>query len=259
MPEGDTVWRAAYHLDEALRGGVLTRSDFRVPSCADLDLTGLTVDEVVSRGKHLLIRVGAFSIHTHLKMEGSWHLYEPGSPWRRPAHQARVILETATTQAVGFSLGITEVLDRSLEDDAVGHLGPDLLGPDWDATEALRRLTADPAQPVFLALHDQRNLAGFGNEYVNELCFLSGVLPTRPVGEIADLARIVDRGRRMIFANRDRRERTMTGETRPGRMHWVFSRAGKPCRRCGMPIRSGELGVKLTQQRITYWCPACQT
>jgi endonuclease-8 len=258
VPEGDTVWRTAHHLDEALSGRTLTRTDFRVPAFATCDLTGLGVDNVVSRGKHLLIRAGRFSIHTHLKMEGAWHLYRPGSPWRRPRFQARVVLENTERQAVGFSLGITEVLARGAESEAVGFLGPDLLGPDWDASEALLRLLADPALPVFLALHDQRNLAGFGNEYVNELCFLSGILPTRRVGTLADLAHIIDRGRQMILANRDRMQRTMTGDTRPGRTHWVFARAGRPCRRCGTPIQSDRLGIKATQLRVTYWCPTCQ-
>jgi len=259
VPEGDTVWRTAHHLDEALTGTTLTRTDFRVPAYATYDLSGLRVDEVVSRGKHLLIRVDEFSIHSHLKMEGAWHVYRHGSRWRRPAFQARVVLENSECQAVGFSLGIMEVLARDRENKAVGHLGPDVLGPDWDTAEAQRRINADPGRPVFVALHDQRNLAGFGNEYVNELCFLSGVLPTRPVGELPDLSRILDRGRRMILANRDRVERTMTGDTRPGRMHWVFARSGKPCRRCGTTIRSGELGARLTQMRITYWCPYCQS
>lgn len=258
MPEGDTVWRTAHHLDEALAGKVLTRTDFRVPAYATYDLSGLAVDEVVSHGKHLLIRAGEFSIHTHLKMEGAWHLYGLGSPWRRPAFQARVVLDNAEHQAVGFSLGIMEVLARDREDGAVGHLGPDVLGPDWDGEEAQRRLNADPGQPIFLALHDQRNLAGFGNEYVNELCFLSGILPTRPVGDVADLDLVLHRGRRMILANRDRVQRTMTGDTRPGRMHWVFARTGKRCRRCGTQIRSDQLGLKLTQMRLTFWCPSCQ-
>ena len=258
MPEGDTVWRTAYHLNEALAGRILTGSDFRVPSFASLDLTGITVDEAVSRGKHLLIRAGDFSIHTHLKMEGAWHIYDPGSGWRRPTFQARIVLENSDHQAVGFSLGITEVLDRGDEGAAVGHLGPDLLGPGWDPAEAERRLLRDRDLPVFVALHDQRNLAGMGNEYVNELCFLSGLIPSRPIGQVAKLPAMIERGHRLIGANRDRVQRTTTGDIRRGRTHWVFSRAGRPCRRCGTPLQSGELGTKLTQLRIAYWCPHCQ-
>jgi endonuclease-8 len=112
MPEGDTVWRAAHHLREVLAGRELTRSDFRVPAHATLDLSGREVDEVLSRGKHLLIRVGDASIHSHLKMEGSWHVHRLGTRWRRPAHQARAVLETREHQAVGYSLGVLEVLKR---------------------------------------------------------------------------------------------------------------------------------------------------
>ncbi|HEY8282234.1 MAG TPA: DNA-formamidopyrimidine glycosylase family protein, partial [Leifsonia sp.] len=184
MPEGDTVWRTARRLDAALAGRVLTATDFRVPAYATVDLSGRRVDEVVSRGKHLLARIGDQTVHSHLKMEGSWELYEPGARWRHPAHQARAVLNTEEVSAVGFLLGILEVIPRDREEDTVGYLGPDLLSSGWDADEAVRRLAAHPEQPIAVALLDQRNLAGLGNEYVNELCFLRGVLPTRPAGEV---------------------------------------------------------------------------
>ena len=259
MPEGDTAWRTARLLHDTLAGKQLTLSDFRVPAFATLDLTGQTVDEAVSRGKHLLIRVGRHSIHTHLKMEGAWHVYRLDERWRRPAHTARAVLSTSQRQAVGFSLGITEVLDREGEHDALSFLGPDLLGPDWDLDEAVKRVTGEPATPVFLALHDQRNLAGFGNEYVNELCHLTGVLPTRSVADVQDIARMISRGQTMIRANRERTQRTFTGDTRKGEHHWVFSRARQPCRRCGTTILRGELGDAPTRLRNTFWCPSCQT
>ena len=259
MPEGDTVWRTAHHLHEVLAGRELTRTDFRVPAFATLDLSGRVVDEVVSRGKHLLVRVGDASVHSHLKMEGAWHVYRQGSRWRRPTHQARAVLETATHQAVGFSLGVLEVLERAHDDDALDHLGPDLLGPGWDLREAVRRVTADPDRPVFLALLDQRNLAGFGNEYVNELLFLSGLRPTRPVGEVRDVARVIERGRRMLDVNKSRVERSFTGSTRHGEDRWVYRREHARCRRCGTPLREGELGDDPTRERIMFWCPHCQT
>ncbi len=259
MPEGDTVWRSAHHLHQALAGDVLTLSDFRVPEFATVDLSGQTVDEAVSRGKHILIRVGRHSIHTHLKMEGAWHIHPLGSRWRQPAHSARVVLETASTQAVGFWLGITEVLDRQAESQALSHLGPDLLGADWDLDEAVRRVSSDPAIPVFLALHDQRNLAGFGNEYVNELCFLFGVLPTRAVADVPDPRRMITRGQTIIGANRERTIRTFTGVARSGQNEWVYGRGGHPCRRCGTTIKRGELGHAPTRMRNTFWCPCCQT
>ncbi len=246
-------------LHEALAGQELTHSDLRVPAFATLDLAGQPVDEAVSRGKHLLIRVGRHSIHTHLKMEGAWHVYRLDESWRRPAHTARVVLSTSQRQAVGFSLGITEVLDRHAEGQALSYLGPDLLGPDWDLDEAVHRVAADPSVPVFVALHDQRNLAGFGNEYVNELCFLTGVLPSRPVAEVPDISRMISRGQTMIWANRERAQRTFTGDSRKSEHHWVFSRGGRPCRRCGTTILRGELGDAPTRLRNTFWCPSCQT
>ncbi|MCU1405542.1 MAG: glycosylase [Glaciihabitans sp.] len=259
MPEGDTVFRSARALNGAMAGQVLEVCDIRVPAFATVDLSGETVDEVVSVGKHLLHRIGDSTIHSHLKMEGSWHLYRPGTRWRRPAHQARAVLATKDWVAVGFSLGKLEVLPRATEDDVVGYLGPDLLGPSWDAGEALLRLDADPARPIGLALLDQRIMAGLGNVYRAELCVLRGVLPTRPVGEVADHAGLIALAHRVILANRDRNERTTTGDTRPGRMTWVYGRAGKPCLRCGTRIQSGSLGDNPLAERVTFYCPHCQS
>ncbi|WP_213577249.1 Fpg/Nei family DNA glycosylase [Rhodococcus sp. USK13] len=244
MPEGDTVWRTANSLRDALVGQVLTTCDVRVPRYATVDLSGLKVDEVVSRGKHLLIRVGGYSIHTHLKMEGAWHIYRAGARWRRPAHQARIVLATEEHVAVGFSLGITEVLDRSAEAAAVGHLGPDLLGPDWDADTAVRNLRAAGDQPIGVALVDQRNLAGLGNVYRNEVCFLRGVDPYTPAREVTNLPAMVALAHRMIHADKNNPIRH-----RP----WVYGRAGKRCRRCRTVIRSRELG-----QQDIFFCTYCQ-
>lgn len=258
MPEGDTVHRAAARLDAALAGATLTRSDFRVPAFATVDLTGQRVDAVVARGKHLLHRIGDVTVHSHLKMEGRWDIYRPGARWKRPAHEARAILDTASVSTVGFALGVLEVIPRSTEEDVVGYLGPDLLGPDWDAELALANVTADPARPIGLALLDQRNLAGLGNVYRNELCFLRGVLPTTPTGSVDNPARMIELGRRLIVANRDRSSRVTTGIDRPGQRLWVYGRAGRPCLRCGTPIRYGELGDSRLTLRDTYWCPRCQ-
>ena len=254
MPEGDTVWRTAHHLDRALTGQLLTATDFRVPAHATLALSGEVVAETVSRGKHLLTRIGEeHSLHTHLKMEGSWHLYRHGTRWKRPTHEARVVLETEQWVAVGFALGITEVVARADEHLVVGHLGPDLLGPDWDEAEALRRLTADPSRPVGEALLDQRNLAGIGNMYKAELLFIVGVHPGTPVGEVPDLARLVRRAKQVLETNKHRVAQTTTGNTRRGEQHWVYLRAKRPCRRCRTPIAEAELGG-----RETFWCPRCQ-
>lgn len=262
MPEGDTVYRSAHHLADALDGATLTSCDVRVPTYATVDLTGKTIEKVVPRGKHLLMRVGDALIHSHLAMEGSWHLYPLHNghrpKWRRPAYTARIVLETDKWQAVGFELGLLEIVPRSAEEDLVGHLGPDLLSPDWDAEEALLRLSADPDRPIGLALLDQRILAGLGNVYRAELCFLRGVLPTRPVGESGDLAHTIALAKRLITVNRDRVERTTTGNLRPGQRLFVYGRDRRPCRRCRTPIQRGELGDDELQLRITYWCPHCQ-
>jgi endonuclease-8 len=258
MPEGDTVYRTAVNLDAALAGSALTRCDIRVPAFATVDLTGDVVEGVVSRGKHLLIRVNAHSIHSHLKMEGSWHVYRHGTKWRRPAWQARAILATADWLAVGFQLGTLDVVARDDEESVVGYLGPDLLGPDWNADEALLRLTADPARAVGLALLDQRVMAGLGNVYRNELCFLSGALPTRPIGDIESPKKLVALAHRLIDANKNRVERTTTGTLR-GDTDWVYRREGKPCLRCGTRIERGKLGESTLQLRDTYWCPQCQS
>ena len=258
MPEGDTVWRTALHLDKALTGATLVETDFRVPAHATLDLSGRPVESTLARGKHLLTRIGdAHTLHTHLKMEGAWHLYKPGTGWRRPSHEARVVLRTEDWSAVGFALGVVEVVDRDAEDTVVGHLGPDLLGPDWDEDEVLRRLLADPAQPVADALLDQRNLAGIGTVYRAETLFLSGLSPVRSISDVPDLAKVVRLARRLMLANRENPMQVTTGVARRGQQHWVYGRAGKPCRRCGTVIRSGTQGPPM-RERVVYWCPACQ-
>jgi endonuclease-8 len=233
MPEGDTVWHTTAILRAALQGKTLTRCDIRVPKFATVDLTGQTVDEVIS-----------------------------------PDHKTRIILETKDIQAVGSELGTLEVLHRDHDDEPVKHLGPDLLGPDWDPHRAAQNLTQLPDRPLHEALLDQRNLAGVGNVYANELCFIVGRRPTAPVGTVKDPLRLAQRARDMLWLNRNRWSRTTTGDTRPGRQLWVYGRAGQACRRCGTLIESagrhrhenldvvGDLN-NLTD-RITFWCPLCQ-
>jgi endonuclease VIII len=257
MPEGDVVWRTARRLDEALAGRTLTCSDFRVPRFATTDLTGRTVAGTVSRGKHLLTRVdGGLTVHTHLRMDGSWQIRPPGGYPPRD-HRIRLVLGNDARLALGYLLGVVEVLKTGSEARAVGHLGPDLLGPDWDAAEAVRRLRADPARPVAEALLDQRNLAGIGNIYQSETLFLRGVSPWRPVGAVDDLPDVVELARRLLDANKERVATVTTGDAARGRETWVHGRARRPCRRCGTPIRTASLGTA-PEQRITYWCPRCQ-
>jgi endonuclease-8 len=258
VPEGDTVYRSARALNEVLAGQVLERCDIRVPAFATVDLTGERVESVVSVGKHLLHRIGEFTIHSHLKMEGSWDIYRNGASWRSPAWQARAILGVPDVVTVGFRLGELEVVPREREDEVVGYLGPDILSPDWDPTIGVANLTVDPTRPIGLALLDQRVIAGLGNVYRNELCFLRGVLPTRPVGEVDDIPALVDLAHRLIVTNRDRVERVTTGDLRRGHRTWVHGREHRPCLRCGTPIIQGALGDTELTERQTFYCPVCQ-
>jgi len=257
MPEGDVVWRTARQLREALAGQVLIRSDFRVPRYATTNLVGRTVIDSVSRGKHLLTRVdGDITVHTHLRMEGSWRISRTSTAPLRD-HRIRLILANENWQAVGHQLGIVEVIRTSRESQTVGHLGPDLLGSDWDNDEAVRRLTANPERPIGESMMDQRNLAGIGNMYKSETLFLRGVSPWRLTGDVPDLADMVELARKLLEANKDRGEQIITGDRARGEQTWVYGRARRPCRRCGTPIRRADQGQVL-EERVTFWCPRCQ-
>lgn len=256
MPEGDTVFRTARRLDTALAGATVTRFDLRVAAFATADLTGQTVIGCAARGKHLLLRIGASTLHSHLRMDGAWLLYDTGQRWRHPAHRTRAIVGSDTVDAVGVDLAEVDLIPTVAETERLAHLGPDPLADDWDPAEAARRIAAD-RRSIHVALLDQRNVAGFGNEYAAELLFLRGITPTAPAGDI-DAAALIDLGARTIRANRDRTRRTFTGVDRPGRSTWVYGRANRPCRRCGTPIRTGSLGADPTRERVTFWCPVCQ-
>ena len=259
MPEGDTVWLAARRLDQALSGRELTVCDLRVPQLATLDLRGELVRAVVPRGKHLLMRLSSDrTLHSHLKMDGSWYISRSGQPARaHPAHMIRVLLGNTDWLATGYRIHDLELVATADEHRLVGHLGPDLLGPDWDAEEALRRLTADPQRPVGEALLDQRNLAGIGNLYKNEALFVQRVDPWSAVGAVGDLGALVEVARSLMLANRDHPEQSTTGLLGRGRTHWVYERAGQGCLRCRTPIRRGEQGEP-PRARVAYWCPRCQ-
>jgi endonuclease-8 len=272
VPEGDSVWRTAHQLHQALAGQTITASDFRVPRFATLNLAGWKVQEVLPRGKHLLMRVVGpderkLTIHSHLKMEGSWQVYPSGGRWRKPGFTARCVLRTAAADAVGFSLGILEVVRTTDEDTVVGHLGPDLLGPDWDPAQAEQRIRAAPDVPIGVALLDQRNLAGIGNIYRCEACFLSGIHPATPVSAVADLRTLVTDAKQLLEANLGtaRRVTILNPRGMPvGRMagrpgYWVYGREHQPCLKCRTPIRRGVLGKPSgEEERDIYFCPRCQ-
>ncbi|MFJ9622338.1 Fpg/Nei family DNA glycosylase [Streptomyces sp. NPDC101181] len=279
MPEGDTVLQTAARLHRALAGRTLTRFDLRVPRFATADLTDRGVLDVTARGKHLLTRIeGGLTLHSHLRMDGVWRVFAPEERWRGgPVYQVRAVLGNTEHTAVGYRLPVLELLRTSEEERVVGHLGPDLLGPDWDPELAVERLLAAPDRPIGEALLDQRNLAGIGNVYKCELCFLARVTPWLPVNALPDgvLARLVALAERLLHANRDRptRTTTITAELRtppgsrpttpPGRplppvrvreRLYVYGRARRPCLRCGTPIRLAD-----QDDRPSYWCPGCQS
>jgi endonuclease-8 len=259
VPEGDTVWLTARRLRQALAGRTLVTADLRIPQLATCDLRGDTVDDVLARGKHLLVRLrSGRTLHSHLRMDGSWYVGRAGQTGRaHPAHMIRVLLGNDDWLATGYRIHDLQLVPTADEPRLVGHLGPDLLGSDWDAVEALRRLCELPQRSIGEALLDQRNLAGVGNLYKNEVLFIERVDPWAPVGEVPDLPRVLRTVRRLMLANREHPEQSTTGLTGRGRDHWVYERAGQPCLRCRTPIRRQEQGEP-PRQRSTYWCPSCQ-
>ncbi|HEY7047647.1 MAG TPA: DNA-formamidopyrimidine glycosylase family protein [Jatrophihabitantaceae bacterium] len=259
MPEGDTVWLTAKRLHDALAGQVVTTFDLRVPQLATSDLTGDTVREVAARGKHILMRfAGGLTLHSHLRMDGSWHIVAAGRrPSAQPAHRIRALVGNERWQAVGYRVHDLRLVRAADEGQLLDHLGPDLLGPDWDAAEAVRRLSAQPDRSVGEALLDQRNLAGIGNLYKCEALFVERLDPWTPVAEVTDLPRLVTTTQRLMRANRDHPEQSTTGLRGRGREHWVYQRAGAPCRRCRTVIRHALQGLA-PYQRDTFWCPTCQ-
>lgn len=252
MPEGDTLVRTADGLRPHLLGRRVTAASARPPGPQAGRLVGATVTAVEASGKNLLIRFdNGLEVRTHLRMHGSWHRYRPGEAWRRPAARARLVIEVPGSVAVCFDAPVVELLEQRAEalHPVLSRLGPDLLSDSFDIHEAIRRLR-DPARigvPVAEALLDQRALAGIGNEVKNEVLWEARVSPWTPVGALDDdaLRDLVERARAVL------RHGAATGR-RPRR---VYRRAGRPCPRCGTPIRVAHQGADLP--RLTFWCPGC--
>ena len=260
MPEGDTVWRTADRLHRALAGGTITLSDFRFPEIATLDLRGSTTSEVVSRGKHLLHRTDSgLTIHSHLKMEGQWRVERPEdtASWLRRA-DLRAAVGTDTWSALGLRLGMLEVLPTDREDEVVGHLGPDVLGPDWDPEEAVARLLAS-GTVIGAALLDQRMLAGVGTLWASESLFLERIGPWTAAADLGAerIGALVARAHRLLDVSRHHAVQSSTGVRRKGEEHYVHARSGRPCRRCGDPVRVAMIGPP-GRERTMFYCPTCQ-
>jgi len=273
MPEGDTIFRAARTLHRALAGKQVTAFQSMLPALNRIDddapLAGRTIERVHSRGKHLLIHFsGGLVLRTHMRMNGSWHIYRPGEKWQRPRRDMRILLTTADFEAVGFNIPVAEFMsERAVaKNAALRSLGPDVLADDFDATKVLENLRARSQSEIAEALLNQRVLAGLGNVYKSEVLFICGINPFKPVALVsdADLTSVVDASRRVLKTNVSEGLELMTtysglrrttGRSNPRDRLWVYGRANLPCRRCGMLIRVQKQGP---DARLTYWCPRCQ-
>ncbi len=262
MPEGDSVYLLRGRLDRAIRGRDVVEGEVRSGNAAGMSLAGLRVLEHDSHGKHLLTRLsGDATLHTHLRMQGSWTITRPGRALpTRAREKARVRMRLDDGREVwGLDLPVVELVPTARERDVVGFLGPDPLRDDWDPVEAVRRLRAAPRRPFVAALLDQRQMAGLGNLWVNELAFLRGIHPFAPIGA-TDLEALVATAARClrISATVPGMYQVTTGDRRKGASHWVVGRAGRPCLRCGTRVRVRDEVADDPEQRRTWWCPRCQ-
>jgi endonuclease-8 len=272
VPEGDTIFRAARTLHRVLAGQQVTRFESAFPALTrvhdDAPITGREIVSVTARGKHLLIAFsGSLVLHTHLRMNGSWHIYRPGEPWRRPPRDMRVLVGTATAVAVGFNVPVAELLRPGELDrhPQMRHLGPDLLADLFEPAAVVERARRHPHDAVGDVLLNQRVVAGIGNVLKSETLFVSRVNPFARIADLADavLLRIVGEARRLIAASVVEPGRMLTpaggrrttGSMNPSVRLWVYGRGGKPCRVCGTAVRSRKTGL---DARLTYWCPTCQ-
>ena len=269
MPEGDTLFRTAAGLRPYLVGRTVTAARTTGPGAVPQvsRIVGREITAVEALGKNLLIRFdNGLELRTHLRMNGSWHRYRPGERWRRPPGRARLVIEVPGAVAVCFDAPVVELFEQRAEaiHPALGRLGPDILAPDFDAAEALRRLR-DPSRAgtsIAEALLDQRALAGIGNIYKNEVLWIERVSPFITVAEVSDetLTRLLATARRVMLANATVTggpiRVTTTGNGTSPNVRNVYGRTGRPCRRCRTPIASAKQGSEVP--RTTFWCPTCQ-
>jgi endonuclease-8 len=274
LPEGDAIYRTARTLARALTGSVVTTFESVLPGLTrvhvDEPLTGRTVERVWSRGKHVLMALsGGLTLRTHMRMNGSWHIYRPGEPWQRPRSDMRIVIGTDAFTAVAFNVPVAEFLTAAAlsRSRPLTTLGPDLLADDFDLEEAAARLRARGAAPIGDVLLDQHTVAGIGNVYKSEICFLCRINPYRLVSALSDedVRRLLETARRLMRANITESARggivtyhslrSMTRQGDASAKHWVYGRQGKPCRRCGTAIAASKRGA---DARTTYWCPRCQ-
>lgn len=268
MPEGDVVLRTAKRLHQALSGFPLTTADLRFPEASRANVTGYTVNETVSYGKHILTRLThpqldtRVTIHSHLRMEGMWYIFPTGKPpagdsRSRVTHRTRAILANDKWTTLGQRLGMLTVVRTHDESTLIGHLGPDILGPTWNLERAVSNIRQAPHCHIGAALLDQRNLAGIGTYFMSESLFVRGINPWTPVEEVTSLAALLTLNQVMLTENSKRAVQATTGSTKPGETSYVHARSGRPCRRCTTTIRVAMIGPK-TQERTAFYCPQCQ-
>ena len=273
MPEGDTIFRAARTLHRALSGKTVVRFESMLPALDNVHdqspITGRVVEHVHASGKHLLMHFsGDLVLRTHMRMNGSWHIYRPGERWQRSRRDMRVLIATSDFEAVGFSIPVAEFIrGRDVErHEELRRLGPDVLSDTFSPEEAIRRLQQRADTPVADAILNQRVLAGLGNVYKSEVLFMCRVNPFVHVRTLdaATLSSIVDTATRVLKANVSdifapmttySGFRRTTGRDAPKERLWVYGRARLPCRRCGTSILVKKQGP---DARLTYWCPSCQ-
>ncbi|GAB3311702.1 Fpg/Nei family DNA glycosylase [Epidermidibacterium keratini] len=261
MPEGDTVFRAAARLHRALAGVPLTRAEIRWGERSLPDVIGRQTLEVVARGKHILHRIeGGITVHSHLRMEGTWRVVADDRlrPGELRGHAVRAIFGAAGYIAIGRKLGMLDVVRTAREQALVGHLGPDILGDDWDPEIATATIAADP-RPIGEVLLDQRVLAGIGTMYDAETLFLERIPPWSAADGLGEqtIRRVVDRAHRLLMIGKEHDIPTTTGSRRRGEEVYVHARSGLECRRCGTPVRVAMIG-RAPQDRTMFYCPSCQ-
>ena len=270
MPEGDAIFRTARTLHRALAGHEIVRFESALPKLTrvheDAPITGRTVEAVTAAGKHVLMRFsGDLTLRTHMRMNGSWHVYRSGERWRQPRRDVRIVVATREYVAVGFSIPVAEFLNPGtlVRQDDLRQMGPDLLGETFDEEEAVRRIRDRDDQEIAEVLLNQRVVAGIGNIYKSETLFLCSVNPFGLAGGIGDgtVRALLRTARKYLQANVNGRTGgivTYAGfrrERGEGGRHYVYGRAGRACRRCGAIIRVRPQGPYM---RLTYWCPSCQ-
>jgi endonuclease-8 len=274
VPEGDTIFRSARALQRALAGQRVMRFESVYAPLArvndDTPLTGRAIEKVEARGKWLLIHFsGDLILLTHMLMNGSWHIYRSGERWHRPHRQMRIVITTTDYEAVAFNVPVAQFhTARTLErHTSLPKLGPDLLKPAFVEDEAVVRLRAYANEEVANVIANQQVMAGVGNVFKSEICFVCGVHPFRRVSTLSEeeVRCLIDTARRQLSMNvlessgdgpvtyMGPRRTLRTGDE--GARLWVYNRSGKPCRRCGTAILMRKQG---SGARSTYWCPECQ-